>query len=154
MLQMIDLKTTQQTKIKIDNPIILDTHILLWSLLQPEELNEDLKEQISLAQINNQLFICSISLWEIAMLKLKKRINIYEPIKDFLNSISNINGLKIKDISPEIAAESISLMDDFDGDPADRIIVATTRCYGANLITRDQKILNWANLGHIKSLQA
>ncbi len=151
---MIDLKTTQQSKIKIDNPIILDTHVLLWSLLQPEELNEDLKEQISLAQINNQLFICSISLWEIAMLKLKKRINIYEPIKDFLNSISNINGLKIKDISPEIAAESISLMDDFHGDPADRIIVATTRCFGASLITRDQKILNWANLGHIKSLQA
>ena len=42
MLQMIDLKTTQQTKIKIDNPIILDTHVLLWSLLKPEELNRPL----------------------------------------------------------------------------------------------------------------
>jgi PIN domain nuclease of toxin-antitoxin system len=86
------------------------------------------------------------------MLKFKKRINIYEPVKDFLESIANINGLFIKDITPEVAAESVSLMDAFHGDPADRIIVATAKCYGATLLTRDQKILSWANLGHIKSL--
>jgi PIN domain nuclease of toxin-antitoxin system len=136
----------------MNNPIVLDTHVLLWALLKSEELSEDAKQQINLAQENSQLLLSSISLWEIAMLKFKKRINIYEPIKDFLESIANINGLFIKDISPEIAAESISLMDDFHGDPADRIIVATAKCYGATLFTRDQKILTWANLGHIKSL--
>lgn len=99
-------------------------------------------------------FICSISLWEIAMLRFKKRINIYEPIKEFLESITNINGLTVKDISAEIAAESIQLMDEFHGDPADRIIVATTKAYGATLLTRDQKILTWSNFGHIKSIQA
>jgi PIN domain nuclease of toxin-antitoxin system len=136
----------------MNNPIVLDTHVLLWALLKSEELSEDAKQQINLAQENSQLLLSSISLWEIAMLKFKKRINIYEPIKDFLESIANINGLFIKDISPEIAAESISLMDDFHGDPADRIIVATAKCYGATLFTRDQKILTWANVGHIKSL--
>ena len=97
----------------MNNPIVLDTHVLLWSLLQPEELSEDVKQQINLAQEISQLFISSISLWEIAMLKFKKRINIYEPIKDFLESITNIHGVSIKDISPEIAAESILLMDNF-----------------------------------------
>lgn len=88
------------------------------------------------------------------MLKFKRRINIYEPIKDFLHSITDINGLSVKDISPEIAAESIMLMDNFHGDPADRIIAATTKVYGATLITRDQQILDWAKLGHIKILRA
>jgi PIN domain nuclease of toxin-antitoxin system len=134
----------------MNNPIVVDTHVLLWALLQPEELTEEIKHQITLAQENSRLFISSISLWEIAMLKFKKRINIYEPIKDFLESITNINGISIKDISPEIAAESILLMDNFHGDPADRIIVATAKCYGAMLLTRDQKILTWAELGHIK----
>ncbi|WP_245969063.1 PIN domain-containing protein [Candidatus Rickettsia colombianensi] len=82
------------------------------------------------------------------MPNFKKRINIYEPIKDFLNSITNINGLSIKDIFLEIAAKSISLMDDFHGAPTDRIIVATVKCLRATLLTRDQKILNWAKLGH------
>ncbi|QQV75112.1 Ribonuclease VapC22 [Rickettsia tillamookensis] len=136
----------------INNGLVLDTHVLLWSILQPEELSEQIKHKINLAQENSQLFLSSISLWEIAMLNFKKRINVYEPIKDFLNSITNINGLSIKDISPEIAAESISLIDDFHGDPADRIIVATAKCLGVTLLTRDQKILNWAKLGHIKSI--
>ena len=138
----------------MNNPVVLDTHVLLWSLLQPEELPEDIRQRITLAQENNQLLVCSISLWEIAMLKSKRRINIYEPTRDFLESITNIDGLSIKDISAEIAAESVQLTDDFHGDPADRIIVATAKCHGATLLTRDQKILAWASLGHIKSLQA
>ena len=138
----------------MNNPIVLDTHIMLWSLLQPEELSEDIKRVIRTAQENRELLLCSISLWEIAMLNFKKRINIYEPVKDFLKSITNIDGLLVKDISAEISAESVMLMDNFHGDPADRIIVATTKIYGATLITRDKKIITWANFGHIKSLQA
>ncbi|MCC8416614.1 MAG: type II toxin-antitoxin system VapC family toxin [Rickettsia endosymbiont of Gnoriste bilineata] len=107
-----------------------------------------------LAQEKGQLIICSISLWEIAMLKFKRRIHIYEPIKDFLESITNIHGLSVKDISSEIAAETILLIDGFHGDPADRIIVATTKVCGATLITRDNKILTWASLGNIKSIKA
>jgi PIN domain nuclease of toxin-antitoxin system len=140
--------------LSMNNPIVLDTHILLWSLLQPEELQENIRQRITVAQENNQLLVCSISLWEIAMLKSKRRINIYEPTRDFLESITNIDGLSVKDISTEVAAESVQLMDDFHGDPADRIIVATAKCHGATLLTRDQKILTWANLGNIKSLQA
>lgn len=136
----------------MNNPIVLDTHVLLWALLEPEKLSNNIRDQISAAQENSELFLSSISLWEIAMLKFKKRINVYEPIHDFLVSISNIEGMLIKDITPEIAAESVSLMDDFHGDPSDRIIVATAKCYGATLITADGKILNWASLGHIKSL--
>lgn len=140
--------------LRMNNPIVLDTHVLLWSLLQPENLPEDIRQRITVAQENSQLLVCSISLWEIAMLKSKRRINIYEPIRDFLESITNIDGLSVKDISTEVAAESVQLMDDFHGDPADRIIVATAKCHGATLLTRDQKILTWASLGHIKSLQA
>jgi len=138
----------------MSNLLVLDTHILLWSLLNPEELPEDIKRQISQAQENQQLLISSISIWEIAMLAVKKRINIYEPIRDFLESITNIKGLVIKDISVEIASESVMLTDNFHGDPADRIIVATTKVWGATLVTRDQKILQWASLGNIKSLNA
>ena len=29
---------------KIDNPILLDTHVIIWSLLKPEELSVDIKK--------------------------------------------------------------------------------------------------------------
>jgi len=138
---------------KIDNPILLDTHVIIWSLLKPEELSVDIKKIIESAQGDNRLLISSISLWEIAMLKSKKRINIYEPLKDFLQAITDIDGIKVIDILPDIAADSVSLADDFHGDPADRIIAATAINAGAVLLTRDQQILSWAEMGNIRTVQ-
>lgn len=137
----------------IDNPVLLDTHVVLWSLLTPDEINQSSKRIIEQAQEQDQLFLSSISLWEIAMLKSKKRISVYEPLKDFLQAITNIEGLSIKDISAEVAAESVLLADNFHGDPADRIIAATAMTSGAVLLTRDKKILTWAEQGNIRAVE-
>lgn len=75
-----------------NNPLVIDTHVLLWTIFEPEQLKEATKKHIDLAQEANQLLISSISLWEISMLYSKNRINIYEPIQDFLKSIVNIKG--------------------------------------------------------------
>lgn len=136
---------------EINAPILLDTHVILWSLLCPDELNKSSMQIIEKAQEQDQLFLSSITLWEIAMLKSKKRINVYEPIKEFLESITDIEGLSIKEISAGIAAESV-LLDDFHGDPADRIIAATSLSSGLVLLTRDKKILSWAEQGNIRAV--
>lgn len=120
--------------------ILLDTHVLLWTLLEPDKLSNVIKSQIEAAQKKNQLFISSISLWEIAMLNVKGRINVYEPMQSFLSSINNINGIVLQDISAEIAAHS-AMLQNFHGDPADRIIVATALVNNATLLTRDHKII-------------
>lgn len=137
----------------MDNPVLLDTHVIIWSLLKPTEISADIKKIIEAAQRDNRLFISSISLWEIAMLKSKKRINIYEPLKDFLQAITDIEGIRIIDILPDIAADSTSLTDNFHGDPADRIIAATALNEGAVLLTRDRQILLWADMGNIRAVQ-
>ena len=53
-----------------DNPILLDTHVILWSLLQPEELDKSIKQAIEEAQEQSQLFLSSISLWEIGFCRI------------------------------------------------------------------------------------
>ena len=42
-------------------------------------------------------------------------------------------------------------MDDFHGDPADKVILATTNCLGATLLGI-KKTLSWGNLKHNKYL--
>jgi PIN domain nuclease of toxin-antitoxin system len=91
-----------------NNALVIDTHVLLWTIFEPDQLNEEIKKRIALAQAHNQLLISSMSLWEIAMLYFKKRISIYEPIKDFLESIVNMQGAIIKDISPSRLSMVIS----------------------------------------------
>ena len=54
---------------KIDNPVLLDTHVIIWALLKPDEISQTVKNIISTAQSSNMLLVSSISLWEIAMLR-------------------------------------------------------------------------------------
>jgi len=134
----------------INDKIVLDTHILLWSLLTPENLDVSVKSQINTAQKSDNLYISAISLWEIAMLIHKNRISVFERSSEFLNTISNIDGLSIIPINASIAAESVMLPGGFNSDPADCLIIASTREIAGNLITRDQKIINWASQGYLK----
>jgi PIN domain nuclease of toxin-antitoxin system len=60
--------------LNMSNPIVLDTHALLWSLLEPEQLSETIKEKIYLAQQNNELFIASISFFKLLCCNLKKEL--------------------------------------------------------------------------------
>ena len=135
------------------NNLLLDTHILIWSLAKSDELTAEVKEAIKLAKADKSLYLSSISLWEIAMLAQKQRISVYRRIADFLQTIEKIRGLNILQITANIAAESVTLPGDIHGNPADRIIIASCREISATLITRDQQILDWANLGHMKILR-
>ncbi len=135
------------------NKILLDTHIILFSFMRATELKEKTKSIIEEYQQNNAMLISSISLWEIAMLASKNRINIYRPINDFLKYIIQSEGIEVINISPDIASESV-LLDNFHKDPSDRIIVATTRVTSSTLMTRDKEIIKWASLGHIKYIES
>ncbi|WP_425482507.1 hypothetical protein [Allochromatium palmeri] len=46
-------------------------------------------------------------------------------------------------LTPGIAALSTRLHGDFHGDPADRLIVASSLVMNAPLVTRDEKITDW-----------
>ena len=133
--------------------LLLDTHILIWALTKSDELTSEVKEAIKLAKANKNLYLASISLWEIAMLAQKQRISVYRRIADFLQTIEHIRGLNILQITANIAAESVTLPGGIHNDPADGIIIASCREISATLVTRDQKILDWANLGHMKTFR-
>ena len=51
--------------------------------------------------------------------------------------------VKLLPLTPEIAVLSTRLPGDFHGDPADRLIVATSLAHNAALISKDKKIKNW-----------
>ncbi len=140
--------------LKMNEKILLDTHILIWSLISPDQLSKETKEIISKAQENDMLYIADITLWEIAMLIKKNRISIFMPLRDFLSSITNIDGLNVVSISASLAADSVTLPDNFDGDPADSLIIAATREIAGTLLTRDQRILSYSKQGHIKTLES
>jgi PIN domain nuclease of toxin-antitoxin system len=116
---------------------LLDTHIWIWSVSQPEKLSR--KVDSILKDSSNELYISSISVWEFLVLLEKKRITIDNALEDWLNSaIFKTNIIEIP-IDSEIAIESRRLMLPHQ-DPADRFIAATASIHSLTLITSDEKL--------------
>ena len=134
---------------QIIEKLILDTHILIW-YLEGVELSEQQIELIENQRSNNQLYISAISIWEISMLINKKKIAISISLNEWLHKVQNIPSLNIIDLSIPILIESCNLPDLEHKDPADRMIIASTRAVNGYLMTLDKKILQYANEGYLK----
>lgn len=107
----------------------LDTHIFLFALtgqLRRAEAELLREEQWSLS---------AISLWEIAKLAELGRIELDLEDVEFVRAVSRVH---IWPITFEICRAVGGL--DFDSDPADELIAATSLVHNVPLLTRDQKM--------------
>ncbi|HET6613050.1 MAG TPA: type II toxin-antitoxin system VapC family toxin [Kofleriaceae bacterium] len=120
---------------------LLDTHILVFWLLEPKRLSVVQRQRIGEATAEDPLLISTISLWEIATLCSLGRLQLDLPLRDWLERAAAPPLVRQVTISPAIAAEVLALPDSFHRDPGDRILVATARVLGATLLTSDRKII-------------
>jgi PIN domain nuclease of toxin-antitoxin system len=118
---------------------ILDTGVLIFDALAPNRLTPTAKQAIMDAEQQNQLFCSDISLWEIAMLIDKKRLDPGTDTLSFLKLTLAARSIQVLPITPAIASLSISLPL-VQAAPADRIIAATTVFHHAELITAADKL--------------
>ena len=133
-------------------PIVLDTHILLWLSLSPEKITGEATDALKKASGRGGMLVSPISLWEIAMLARKRRLVLGQPTLEWINDALHHPGLALAPITQQIAVDSNELPDRFAGDPADCILIATARSESASLATRDAAILDYAARGHVKVL--
>ncbi len=120
--------------------ITLDTHVILWDALLPELLSEKAREAIEKANQTDGLFFCSISLWEIAMLIRKKRIEVNVHYRELVRLLLSCNKYVFQEITPDIAELSTTLPDTINSDPADRIIAASSLTTKTPLVTADENL--------------
>jgi len=121
--------------------ILLDTHALIWLDQGNPRLGKNALKQIDEALKQSHLYVATISYWEIAMLNKKRRIDMSMPVEIWRKSLLS-NGLQEIELSANIAIEAAQL-ENFHGDPADRIITATALATNAKLCTADLKIREW-----------
>lgn len=130
--------------------ILLDTHALLWwsGQLSPK-LSANASNAIDSALVASRIHVSTISIWEIAMLTERRRIELEVGFDAWLSEMEGNPYVDFIPIDNRIAVEANRLPEPFHRDPADRLIVATARVLGIPLITADERILSY---GHIDTV--
>ena len=118
--------------------ILLDTHALVWAVAESKRLSRPAAAAIRRAQRGSGLAISAITLWELASLVARGRIQAYGTVDASVRLL--IEGVAVKPITPEIAALAAQFPEEYSHDPADRLIGATARAEGWSLVTRDENL--------------
>jgi PIN domain nuclease of toxin-antitoxin system len=129
--------------------IVLDTHAWIWWVSSPEFLSETAKQIIDEAVTEKNVFISSISTWEIAILVSRGRLKLTMSPADWVAASEALPFFDFVPVSNSIALKSVQLPGILHNDPADRIIIATAVSLGAVLVTKDEKIRNYP---HVKTV--
>ena len=120
---------------------LLDTHVLFWWVTEPARLAAAQRRALNQAETSNaRLAISAISLWELAMLVKRGRIELPGPMDIWLGELEGDAAIAVIPITARVAFEAVQLGSRFLADPADRIIAATAICHGLTLVTADRRI--------------
>ncbi len=123
--------------------LLLDTHIWIWSKLEPARLGRRVRAELS--ESDNELWLSPVSVWEALTLMQKGRVRVENPYAWVERAAEQ---LREAPLTQEIVRIGMALPLS-QADPADRFLAATAKVLKLTLVTADQRLLG---LGEIATL--
>lgn len=115
--------------------LLLDTCALIWWTLDPAQLTKKIIKKIN----EENIYISSISVWEVG-LKIKNNVlDIGMSIETYLLKLKELGNLTIVPVDEHIWILNLALQWNHK-DPADRTIVATAQINNCHIVTTDHAI--------------
>lgn len=117
---------------------LLDTHVWIWSLDDPDRLLEGVAR--ALRDPSNEVWLSPISVWEVLLLVERGRLGLEEEPVRWIRRALDASGVREAPINHPVAIRSreVELKH---GDPADRFLAATAEIYDLTLVTGDERLL-------------
>jgi PIN domain nuclease of toxin-antitoxin system len=118
--------------------LLLDTHIWLWSLLEPERLGRGVQRKLT--DPASQLWLSPISIWELSVLLRRGRVTIDGGFHEWLQTAFDRAPLREAPLTHEVsmAAHDLELPHQ---DPADTFLAATATVFDLTLVTSDKRLI-------------
>lgn len=119
------------------NSLLLDTHILLWYVNEPDLLSDKIKQAID---TYDKVYVSAISCFEINWLVRHNRVVLPNGLNytAWITRIQELTDVEFLNITPEIASLSVELFEHHK-DPWDRLIIATALIHDCHLASVDTK---------------
>ncbi|MBA3449199.1 MAG: type II toxin-antitoxin system VapC family toxin [Pseudaminobacter sp.] len=132
---------------------LLDTCAAIWFSEGAGFTPEAAEAFEQAAEGTSRILVSPITAWEMGLLVSRGRYSAAIDISKWLDLLVERGGFVLAGMPPRVLAQSSLLPGRIHGDPADRIIVATAREFGHVIITRDCRILAYAEKGFVKALK-
>ncbi|MGH7901173.1 MAG: type II toxin-antitoxin system VapC family toxin [Thermodesulfobacteriota bacterium] len=126
--------------------IVLDTHVWVWWVSGIEELPLKIIRLIEKAIDQKAIYISCISVWEVAQLIERGRLQITLDVNNWVAKSEALPFVHFIPVDNAIALRSVQLPSPLHPDPADRIIIATALNLGFPLVTRDERLARYAHV--------
>ena len=118
--------------------LLLDTHIWLWSLAEPQRLSRRVRAGIT--RPGNELWLSPISVWELLVLVERGRLKLDDEPRRWVKQALARTPAQEAVLTFEVAVRSREIMLAHP-DPADRFLVATAIVHGLTLVTADDSLI-------------
>jgi len=117
--------------------LLLDTHALLWWLVDDPQLGQKTREAIS--EIRNIVYVSAASSWEMSIKKALGKINIPDNIENIVED-EGFEKLPITFYHGQLAGA----LPELHKDPFDRMLIAQAQAEGLLLVTSDSTIFRYS----------
>jgi PIN domain nuclease of toxin-antitoxin system len=123
--------------------LLLDTHIWVWSVADVARLTDPVRR--ALEDPSNELWICSISIWEVLILSERGRLKLEPDARSWVRDALANPPLREAPVTIDVVAAShaVRLQNQ---DPADRFIAANAMVFGLTLVTVDRDLYDCVDI--------
>lgn len=118
--------------------LLLDTHVWLWSALEPARLSARVGRVLE--DPRNELWLSPISVWETLVLARKAGVALEPTPERWVRRALQELPIHEAPLNHEVAIRSETVRLGHD-DPADRFLVATALVHDLTLVTADRRLL-------------
>lgn len=124
---------------------LLDTHVLIWSLMDVGKLSSKVREIIENQE--NTILVSAVTFWEISLKVSLHKLNLQGVIPEDFPRLALETGYELIPILPEEAASYHQLKADWHKDPFDRMLIWQAIQRKVMLISKDDQVFKYANVG-------
>jgi len=124
---------------------LLDTHTLIWSILERGKLSDKVRE--TLEDIENTALVSCVAFWEISIKFSLGKLALSGLKPEELRDLSIETGFELISLSPQDCATYHQLNTSFHKDPFDRMLIWQALKHNHILITKDTDITKYKSVG-------
>lgn len=119
--------------------LLLDTHIWLWSTLEPQRLTRRVDK--ALVDPANELWLSPVSVGELIVLLRKGRLTLPSDVAAWVAKTIEDLQLTEAPLTVEVAL-AVGSINFPHGDPADHFLAATAKVFELTLVTADEHLIH------------